>query len=83
MDNGEKRDECGTDECRTVSGEACDQGFRAGLEKMVEILLQGWVIAQNPTEQKQAVQRFRNGLGIYHEAYVSAKQAVAEVFPDA
>ena len=33
--------------------EACDQGFRAGVEKMVEILLQGWVIAQNPTEQKQ------------------------------
>ena len=66
-----------------LAAEACDQGFRAGVEKMVEILLQGWVIAQNPTEQKQAVQRFRNGLGIYQEAYVSAKQAVAEVFSDA
>jgi hypothetical protein len=62
-----------------LAAEACDQGFKGGVEKMVGILLDGWVIAQTPTEQKQAVQRFRNGLGLY-EAYASAKQAVAEVF---
>ena len=66
-----------------LATEACDQGFQAGVEKMVEILLQGWVIAQNPAEQKQAVQRFKNGLGIYKDAYASAQQAVAEVFSDA
>lgn len=65
-----------------LASEACDQGFRSGVEKMVEILLQGWVIAQSPTEQKQAVQRFRNGLGIYKDAYASAQQAVAEVFSE-
>jgi len=63
-----------------LATEACDEGFRAGVEKMVEILLQGWVIAQNPTEQKQAVQRFRNGLEIYKEAYASAQLAVTDVF---
>ena len=65
-----------------LAAEACDQGFRSGVEKMVEIVLQGWVIAQNPTEQKQAVQRFKNGLGMYKDAYASAQQAVADVFAD-
>ena len=65
-----------------LAAEACDQGFSSGVEKMVEILLQGWVIAQNPTEQKQAVQRFKNGLGMYKDAYASAQQAVADVFAD-
>ena len=63
-----------------LAAEARDQGFKGGVEKMVGILLDGWVIAQTPTEQKQAVQRFRNGLGLYKEVYASAKQAVAEVF---
>jgi hypothetical protein len=63
-----------------LAAEACDQGFKTGVEKMVGILLDGWVIAQSPSEQKQAVQRFRNGLGLYKEAYAGAKQAVAEVF---
>ena len=45
-----------------LATEACDQGFQAGVEKLVKILLQGWVIAQNPSEQKQAVQRFKNGI---------------------
>jgi hypothetical protein len=42
-----------------LATEACDQGFQDGARKMVEILLQGWVIAQTPNKQKQAVQRFR------------------------
>jgi hypothetical protein len=44
---------------------------------MVEILLQG---STTPTEHKQAMQRFRKGLGIYQEAYDNAQQAIAEVF---
>ena len=66
-----------------LATEACDQGFQDVVRKMVEILLQGWVIAQTPNEQKQAVQRFRNGLGIYNEAHASAQQAVAEVLSGA
>jgi hypothetical protein len=66
-----------------LATEACDRGFQEAVGKMVEILLQGWIIAQTPTEQKQAVQRFRNGLGIYKEAYASAQQAIAEVFVSA
>ena len=33
-----------------LATEACDQGFQDGVRKMVEILLQGWVIAQTPNE---------------------------------
>jgi hypothetical protein len=63
-----------------LATEACDQGFQDGVRKMVEILLQG---STTPTEHKQAMQRFRKGLGIYKEAYVNAQQAVAEVFSGA
>jgi len=65
---------------RQLATEACDQGFQDGVRKMVEILLQG---STTPTEHKQAMQRFRKGLGIYKEAYVNAQQAVAEVFSGA
>jgi hypothetical protein len=64
---------------RQLATEACDQGFQDGVRKMVEILLQG---STTPTEHKQAMQRFRKGLGIY-KAYVNAQQAVAEVFSGA
>jgi hypothetical protein len=53
------------------------------VEKMVEVLLQGWVIAQSESEKKQAVQRFKTGIGIYKGAYLSAKQAISEVFSNA
>ena len=36
-----------------LATEACDQGFQDGVRKMVEILLQGWVIAQTPNEQRK------------------------------
>jgi hypothetical protein len=60
-----------------LATEACDQGFQEGVRKIVEILLQG---STTPTEHKQAMQRFRKGLGIYKEAYANAQQAIAEVF---
>jgi hypothetical protein len=63
-----------------LASEACDQGFQEGVQKMVEVLLQGWVIAQSDTEKKQAVQRFKTGIGIYKGAYLSAKEAIGEVF---
>jgi hypothetical protein len=63
-----------------LANEACDQGFQEGVRKMVEILLQG---STTPTEHKQAMQRFRKGLGIYKEAYANAQQAIAEVFSGA
>ncbi len=66
-----------------LASEACDKGFQVGVEKMVEVLLQGWVIAQSESEKKQAVQRFKTGIGIYKGAYLSAKQAISEVFSNA
>jgi hypothetical protein len=63
-----------------LANEACDQGFQEGVRKMVEILLQG---STTPTEHKQAMQRFRKGLGIYKEAYANAQQAIAEVLSGA
>ena len=63
-----------------LATEACDQGFQEGVRKMVEILLQG---STTPTEHKQAMQRFRKGLGIYKEAYASAdSDEVARAFRD-
>jgi hypothetical protein len=65
---------------KQLASEACDEGFKDGIQKMVEVLLQGWIIAKTQTEKKQVVQRFQNGLGMYKEAYKSAQLAIDEVF---
>jgi hypothetical protein len=40
-----------------LATEACDQGFQQGVEKMVEILLQGWIIAQSPRQKHISIRR--------------------------
>ncbi len=66
---------------KELANGACDDGFKDGVQKMVEVLLQGWIIAQTPAERKQAAQRFQNGLSLYKDAYQSAQQAITKVFP--
>ncbi|HZN29744.1 MAG TPA: hypothetical protein VFB68_13680 [Xanthobacteraceae bacterium] len=65
---------------KELANSACDDGFKEGVQNMIEILLQGWITAQTPAERKQTVQRFQNGLGIYKDAYQSAKKAIDAVF---
>jgi hypothetical protein len=66
---------------KQLAMDACDQGFKDGVEKMIDVLVQGLIIAKTQSEKKQAVQRFQNGLGIYKDAHVSAQQAIDTVFP--
>jgi hypothetical protein len=61
--------------------EARDEGLKDGVQKKVEILLQGWTVANTPAEKQQAVQRFQNGLEIYKDAYQGVQQAMNAVFP--
>jgi hypothetical protein len=65
---------------KQLANEACDEGFKAGVEKLVDVLFQGLITADTPAERKQTLQRFEKGLGIYKDAYQSAKQAVDNVF---
>jgi len=67
---------------KQLASAACDEGFQDGVQKMVEVLLQGWIIAKTQTERKQVAQRFQNGLVLYKEAYHSAQQAINEVFAE-
>lgn len=65
---------------KELAASGCDEGFQEGVQKMTEVLLQGWIIAKTQTEKKQAVQRFQNGLALYREAYDGAQKAIKDVF---
>ena len=60
--------------------QGCDDSFKEGVQKMVGVLLQDYVVAKTPAEKKKAAERFQAGLGICREAYQSAQQAINTVF---
>jgi hypothetical protein len=41
---------------KQLAMDACDQGFKDGVEKMIDVLVQGLIIAKTQSEKKQAVQ---------------------------
>ena len=62
------------------ANEGCDEGFKEGVQKMVEVLVQGYIQAKTASEKKQALDRFQKGLAIYKDAYEDAQKAIEAVF---
>ena len=66
---------------KQLASDACDEGFKGSMQKLVDVLFQGLIAAKTPAEKEKTVRRFQNGLGIWKEAYESAQQSINAVFP--
>jgi len=65
---------------KEFANDGCDAGFKEGVQKMVEVLVQGYILATTAAEKKQVLQRFQKGLEIYKDAYEDAQKTINIVF---